>query len=439
LTTPASNLPVRLAYGQIEAVALIGLAAGWIVLDRLAACRVPPLGMAVVVAAIVVLGWLAGGAIAVRLSDRGETLATILALSFVAGGLVRGVTIDRRSMASLVGLAAAASWLSFDISWVPYQPLRDIHLYLDAGSQALSGASPYAQGPIRSAANLERLPFVYPPPTIPLFELLASVPRPIADAIWVAASIAAVVAALWLLGVRGRWLIVLLAWPPFAVGIAVGNVASFTFLLYAAGFRAGVALVLGGVFKPQSTIPALWLVRERRWRPAAAGIGIVAALALITVPLTGLHAWADWLNALGFFEDSFRTFPWLQGLSLTYWLGGNVATIATVVAIGLALLRGGRNGLARFGLASVVASPTLSLHGLSPALAGAFVLGPELLWFVLGLGAWRVESTWLAVAIVGLALFIARHDDLCLPSDLSPSRADMHPLATSRQVWPDRA
>ncbi len=436
LATPASNLPVQLAYGQIEAVALIGLAAGWILLDRLTARRMPRGGMAILVAAIVALGWLTGGAVLVRLSDRGETLATILALSFVGGGLVRGVTIDRRSMASLVGLAGAASWLSYDIAWLPYQPLRDIHLYLDAGARALNGASPYAQGPVRSVGNLERLPFVYPPPTIPLFEFLASLPRPVADTMWVAGSSVAVIAALWLLGVRGRWLLVLLAWPPFAVGIAVGNVASFTFLLYAAGFRAGVALVLSGAFKPQSTISALWLVREWRWRPIAAGIGIGAAIVLITVPLTGLHAWVDWLDGLRYFQESFRAFPWLQGGSLTYWLGANVALAATVAAIGFALLGRGRNGLARFGVASVVASPTLSIHGLSPALAGAFVLGPELLWFVLGLGAWRIESTWLAVAIVGLAVLVARDDDLCLPRDLPPSRADMHPLAASSQVWP---
>ena len=80
------------------------------------------------------------------------------------------------------------------------------------------------------------------------------------------------VSAFWLLGVRGRWLLVLIAWPATAVGLAVGNVASFTFLLYVLGFRLGAALVLSGIFKVQSIIPGLWLIRERRWRELALGL-----------------------------------------------------------------------------------------------------------------------------------------------------------------------
>jgi hypothetical protein len=429
-----------LTVAHVEILTLVGVVLGWIFLDRLAALRVPIVGMVLLVAAIT-----AGGLLVTRLEvlqERGMShgVNLILAVSFVFGGFVRGVTDGRRSMASIVAIAAVTSWLTYDIPRLPYQPLRDIHLYLGAGATALSGTSPYLTAPITSVANPDKLPFVYPPFTIPLFELLASLPQAIADAIWIGGSIAAVVAAFWLLGVRGRWLVVLLAWPAPAVGIAVGNVASYTFLLYVLGFRFGAAIILSGAFKIQSVIPALWLIRERRWRGIAIGIGILALAAIISVPIVGLQPWFDWPSGLRFFQESLHSFPGIEGLSIARRFGPTLVLALTVMAVGFALLGRGRNGLARFGLASIVGSPTLYLHGLSPLLPGALFLGPELLWFFLGLGPWsnwRFQSAWLAMGMVAIALLVARRDDLRLPSDLSPSRADLHPAARTGQVWPD--
>jgi len=427
-------------YGSIEDVAVIGLVVGWIAFDRLAALRVPLWGFAAVALATLVAGpWLASRASAVLGLHLGPLRGATLVVSFVAGGMVRGWTADRRSTTSLVALAAAFSWLMYDIPQLPDRPLRDLLLYLDAGTTALHGASPYIRAPVLPPLSVD-LPFVYPPLTIPLFELLAAIPQPVAEGIWVVASIAAVVAGLWLLGIRGRWLLALLAWPPLALGIAVGNVASFIFFLYVAGFRVGAALFLSGLFKPQSTIPALWLVREGRWRQIATGVGIVVLLTVIALPLTGFNAWPDWLNGLRYFQDSFAASPSMQGLSFSRSLGA-LALVLTIVSIGIAFVARGRNGLARFGLAGIISSPTLYVHGLSPLLAGALGLGPELLWFVLGLAPWRIgfPSGWLALGVVGLALAVRPGDDLRRPGDLSPARADLHPLGQARQVWPDEA
>jgi len=282
-------------------------------------------------------------------------------------------------------------------------------------------------------------PFVYPPFTIPLFELLSSLPGPLSDALWEAGSVAAVISGLWLLGVRGRWLLVLLLWPPLAVGIAVGNVASFTFLLYVAGFRFGAALVVSGAFKVQSMIPTLWLIRERRWRDLGVGVGVVALVAIVSVPIVGLPTWAAWPKGLIAFQESLAAFPGIQGLAVTRSQGPLVAAAIAIILVAFALLARGRNALARFGLASVVGSPTLYLHGLPPLLAGALALGPELLWFFLGLGArngpFGIRSAWIAMAMVGLTLLVARQD-LRVPGDLTPARADMHPAARMQQVWP---
>ena len=430
-----------LALPQLIVIAFVGVCLGWIAFDRMAAWQTPlpvMLGVAVVVTAGL---WYASTLDALQRLGLGPGASSALALSFALGASIRGVTDDRRSAASLVALASAATWLAYDIPMLPYQPLRDIHLYLNAGVTALDGASPYQIVPITSVAVLEKLPFVYPPFTIMLFEFLASLPEPLAIAIWEAGSIAAVVAGLWLVGIRGRWLVVLLAWPPLALGIAVGNVASFSFLLYVLGFRFGAALVLSGAFKVQSAIPTLWLVREWRWRELALGIGILAALAIVSVPFVGVQSWVDWPAGLRAFQESLVRFPTLRGFSLTTWHGQGPALAITVGAIGFALLARGRNALARFGLASVVGSPTLSVHGLSPLLAGVLVLGPELLWFFLGLGARGTtvlgfRSAYVAMGVAGLALLVAGID-LRLPSDLATSRADVHPAARSGQVWPD--
>ena len=446
LLMPLRNTTPHFYHGlsgaQVIVVAFVGMAAGWVALDRLAAHRT-----AVARNALIAFWVAAAAAHVVFVSGSpnpgpGALVVAILGLAIAMGGLIRGTIDGRRSMAALVAIATATTWVAYDLSRLPVQPFRDIELYLKAGATALGGASPYITAPITSTADSVNLPFVYPPFTIPLFEVLASMARPLAIGLWEAASIAAVLIAMWLLGVRGRWLLVLLAWPTLSVGIAVGNVASFTFLLFVVGFRVGAALVLSGAFKLQSIIPSLWLVLERRWRELAAGVVTVAVLALISLPIVGVQTWLDWPTGLREFQASFVRFPNLQGSSLVRWHGPAVALGITVLAIGFAFLRRGRNSLARFGLASIVGSPTLYVHGLSPLLSGALTLGPEMLWFFLAFGPWplpfHLQSAWIAMAIVGIALHISRGDDLGVPGDLTPSRADLHPIARSGRVWPDR-
>jgi hypothetical protein len=66
-----------------------------------------------------------------------------------------------------------------------------------------------------------------------------------------------------------------------------------------------------------------------------------------------------------------------------------------------------------------------------------------MLWFFLAFGQWPfpfgLQSAWIAMAIVGIALHISRGHDLGVPGDLTPSRADLHPVARSGRVWPDRS
>ena len=69
--------------------------------------------------------------------------------------------------------------------------------------------------------------------------------------------------------------------PPIALGVSVGNVAIFLFLVLAAGFRAGPLLVVGGLIKPQAAILALG--------SSASGVGGAIAIGLAIVVACPCH------------------------------------------------------------------------------------------------------------------------------------------------------
>ena len=101
----------------------------------------------------------------------------------------------------------------------------------------------------------------------------------------------------------------MLAFPPVAIGFESGNVASLTFLLFAASVRTGGTLVIDLLFKTQTGLPALWLIRERRWRGLLAGVAALTAIVLITLPLVGVDSWRAWMDGLGYRATSQANVP----------------------------------------------------------------------------------------------------------------------------------
>lgn len=421
-----------LSYPTLELLALSGVVLGWLLTNRIPVIANSKWLLIGIIPLLSVIGY--------GLAITGAGAVDIIALGVLAGSVVRGGRLRLRDPAVLVALAAMATWITYDVPNVLYKPMRDLHTYLAAAGDALAGHSAYLQGPLTAPPDWDRNPFVYPPFTLPLFEILARLPLLAVDVGWLATSAAAVLIGLRLIGVRGRWVVALLAWPAFAIGLSVGNVAGFGFLCFALGYRFAASLVVGGVFKLQSGIPAIWGLRERRYREVALGIAVVAVLVIVTIPLTGWAAWSEWARSLGYFEQTLDRYD-MRGPSLAGSLPTAVAMIVSVVAIGVALLRRGRNGLARFGLASIVVSPTLYLHGFAPLLPGAMTLRPDVFWFVLAVVPWDawglpVSGGWVAVAIVAATLLRSSGDALSGPVNLSEAAADLHPAGAGGQVWP---
>jgi hypothetical protein len=175
----------------LEVVLLAGVAAGWVVGDRLANLRHVS---AIVTLALVVAAF--GGWVIVQGLVRGEaapaaSVAELGTGALVCGGLLRGLRPGPRSLGALVAIASVTTWLTYDASRLPFRPLRDLQTYLQAGAAALGGHSPYLQGPVSNALNSNPQPFVYPPVTLPLFELLARLPAGVVQAAWTISGIAA--------------------------------------------------------------------------------------------------------------------------------------------------------------------------------------------------------------------------------------------------------
>jgi len=320
------------------------------------------------------------------------------------------------------------SWVLYDVwFWGHTNQLYDLDVYLGSAGRWLAGGQPYMTAPVTAWPSTPGADFfLYPPPLLPVFGALSKLPEGLVDVAWIAFLVACAYKSYRIMGLPRVWSVALLAFPPVAIGFESGNIASLTFLLFAAGVRTGGALVVDGLFKTQTGLPALWLIRQRRWRGLLAGIALVAAIALATLPLVGLHSWQDWWAGLGYRAASQSAVPALYGYSYAKEYPGWAFAAISVALVGVALLFRGRRGLAALGLASVFASPALWPHGFIFALPALLMLeNGAAVWLVLGAGSVG-PNMWHLFNVAWIAVLAARR----LPSGA------LHPLAGTDGPWP---
>jgi len=357
-------------------------------------------------------------------------------------GLLGVLAVRRRvSPTEVLALQVLAMALVADyLNWHGGGGLRDLHLYLIAGANFMDHDVVYMTTAIHVLPKdgLEFLPFLYAPPTLPFFGLLSELPRGVVDAVWVGGSVAAVLISLRAFGLKWRWVLLALIWTPIMQGVFVGNVMIPSLLLLAAATRVGGGLVFGPLFKPQNGIVTLWLVRERAWRPLAAGLLVLLLIVAATLPLTGLDLWRQWFESLAAYQQSQTYIPGLYGVGfgryLPLWAFAALAAFTVVAALWVS----GREGLARLGLASAVASPSLFLHGFVFAIPSFLRLRAEWLWLVLGLTCiGPVPGPQIALAIGVAAWFVkGMARDVEAEKAAGPADRPLHPLGSVAEPWP---
>ena len=320
------------------------------------------------------------------------------------------------------------SWVLYDILfWQQPNNLYDLNVYLGSAARWLDGGQPYMTAALSSWPSGPRNDFfLYPPPLLPVFGLLSRLPDALVALSFTAAMVACAYKAYRLLGLSRTYSLILLAFPPVMIGFESGNIASLTFLLFAAAVKSGGTLIVDGLFKVQTGIPALWLIRQRRWRGVLAGTTAVVVIVLVTLPVVGLDSWRAWWDALGYRATSQAAVPGLYGYSYAQVLPGVAYSVLCAVFLGLALTFRGRPGLAALGLASIFASPALWPHGFVFALPAVLMLesGPAV-WLILGAGAFG-PNMWLLFMAGWVAVLGARR----LPA------GRLHPLGGTDGPWP---
>ncbi|MFL5727086.1 MAG: glycosyltransferase 87 family protein [Chloroflexota bacterium] len=378
---------------------------------------------------VIVLSGLRAGRLLAVLGLPGGAALPGLAAIVIAGvvGMVLAIVEGFRPSGRAVLLGTAVGSMVFvDVGLILLgidrnNALLDLRIYLAAGERFVTGLPAYQFTPLQAVpSEVAEYPFLYPPPFLPIAAALSQLPLMVVGSASIVASTVACVAALRLVGVRWLWVPILLLWPPFIEAIWVGNVVVYGLLILAIAVwrprRAGV-LVAGPLFKPQFAIPALWLVRGRRWRPLFEGLLVVGIVVLVTLPLLGIAAWVDWIRGLLAWQTSVQTMPILNSFALARDLPYGAFLVLAGAAVVWGLLPRGLAGLRRLGVASVVASPSLYRHGLLEMIPAMVVLDFDVLLVVVGSTVSRL-GFWAGVLIVIVAFSLApeRIADEPLPS-----------------------
>jgi alpha-1,2-mannosyltransferase len=300
------------------------------------------------------------------------------------------------------------AWLAWGATkrhWSYY----DLDVYRTAARAVLHGHSPYVAPVAELLAHNDK--FVYPTPYAFLFVPFVFLPGVAAKLVFLGLSVAAVAAALNLIGVRDwRCYGLALLGVHVFIGLALGTIGPLLLVLVAAAWRyrdravSGVLLALAAAAKVFLWPLLVWLVATRRIRASAASLVTLGALGMVwaLVDLNGLRSYPETLRVLNDVQRWKSYSP--QSLAISFGASVRLAEVTTlVIAVsGIAaiavLARRGDGGRSAFAISVVVAllaTPILWLHYL------IFLLLP------IGLARPRLSRLWLAP----IALWITPHTE----------------------------
>jgi hypothetical protein len=302
----------------------------------------------------------------------------------------------------------------------------DLEIPLRAAQRWIDGGQPYLASAFVSPPGATQ-PFLYPPFILPPMALLLQVPKPALQLIWFAVCLGSAMFAVRRLAFPLVWWPFVLAWSPLAEGIIGGNVQIPAFACFVALFwrrssrqdrfrpversvaeadesatRLGLLSATIGALKVTQLQPWLFLARHR---PVAAAVGAVALIGIVavTLPLTGMNLWLDWLAQLRRATDP----AWdLAGIALARFTPPGVGLVVTVITSVAILAIPNRTGApAWIGLLSVWGAPSLHPFGLLFLLPAMLVIRRELaLIAALLIATTTYEGSWAGIVLVTVAL-----------------------------------
>ncbi len=353
----------------------------------------------------------------------------------------RAMTADARPLdARAAALAADTPWPTLAlaaaavcicaiggvVTLVTHPAMVDLEIPLRAADRWRQGLSPYLASAFSADATAYDLPFLYPPPVLPLLVPLLAVPRALVVVAWLTVLLGATFALLRRLGLPWWATPVAVSWVPFSEGLVGGNVQVVLVAAFAAVFlgpspgpwrteprdpgttgarsRRSLGDGLAAAITPALKIsqPHGWVGLLRR-QPSAALVGIaaVAAIALVTLPLTGTEPWRAWLEQVGRAADP----GWpLRGSSLVQVFPGPIPVILTLLSVGAVLLVPPRRLAAGIGLLLVLGVPSLRNYGVLFLLPAMLEIRREVALvavIVVGLGV--APAVWAGILLVTTA------------------------------------
>jgi hypothetical protein len=363
-----------------------------------------------------------------------------------------GTRPNRLLLAGLLAVYALVALKSlFDTVLLPGEAGNDLEISLRAGERWLAGVQPYL--PTFDSGPGPDSPFLYPPYTLPVIAILTSVPRVLLVPIWIAVMLMASIFAARRLRIPWEWLPLVLIWPPFAEGIVVANVqvllfAAFVVMFFVAvGDRwspterdiaepresgvliGGLATIVGAIKVSQ---PHPWLYALRHRPRAALGGAIVAVMIVgLTLPLTGVELWFDWLGQLQRASDP----DWhYGGFALSRFLPapqlGLLVAAATVV--GVWFVPRARAG-AVIGVLSVIGALSLHTFGLLFLVPAMLYIRKELaLISAICIATYSYEGMWAGIILVSVGTLYASRDATGRAKEAAVASTGIAPTADSR-------
>ena len=312
------------------------------------------------------------------------------------------------------------------------------HYYWPSGNYVLHGRSPFPPPTADAVSLLHLYPSgEYPAPVAVLFAPFGLLPLWLAEAIFTAILVAAVVGALHVVGVRDtRCYGAAFLWAPVAFGIQTANLSLLLLLGLALLWRlrhkvVGTALVLGSMISLKLFVWPLviWLLATRRYLAAMWSLVVALTITLLSWAVLGFAGFNEYPRVARIFvsyyeKASYTPYAFLISLGAPEPLarvGGLAVGIAALGAVALAARRR-RSDKASFTFAvsaALLCSPIVWLHYFALLLVPLAILSPafSVAWLVPVI-SWASpvgapSSAWkfaLPLIVSAVTLLVAKRD-----------------------------